>query len=366
MPARECRCVVQIGGHMFSADPGMFVLPFARGIAQLVQEGTEVVVVMSDLLSVGRQRATGPLGRPGVDHRVLGAFAQTTLLCELLEALEESGCSAAHLSLSRADVAQQKSFDVLRDMTNELLRYKTLPILSENPLTTCAGNDGQHNRIDHLSGLCAVAFQAKLLVALGGCDGIQVKEGQDEGGRSSYRRVETIPDVDEFRTDAKNGGLAVKLAKEDHAILDVARIVNRFAIDVLYCKYTHSQRIVDCVLGNDSLGTRFIAGERKGKLRKAWLELAAITKGELYVSTLLAESLRARMPTSILLIGIESVIGNFGVNDIVVIKDVTGSVLGRGQVRMSSDQILHRMANRDDVADFACEVVHCDYLTIVQ
>jgi glutamate 5-kinase len=67
---------------------------------------------------------------------------------------------------------------------------------------------------------------------------------------------------------------------------------------------------------------------------------------------------------SIGIIGVENVIGSFKKSDVVTVKDVSGNVLGRGEVRFSSEQIaekIDRRKNGEDVELFGSEVIHCDY-----
>jgi glutamate 5-kinase len=124
------------------------------------------------------------------------------------------------------------------------------------------------------------------------------------------------------------------------------------------------------VAAGERVGTLFLAGQRLAS-RKHWLAFTMRTRGELVIDEGAALAVVQR-GKSLLPAGIQEVRGKFGMGDPVAVIDARGSVLARGLVAYSSDEIrrIAKLPAREirPVLGYSNgdEVIHRDDLVLVQ
>ena len=207
-----------------------------------------------------------------------------------------------------------------------------------------------------------MAFQADKLVILSNIDGLFAK-APVVGSPQLVREVDDLDSILGTLCDEKD-----EVEKERiRSRIEAARMVTSFGIEMHIMNGTKERILINSFIEGIANGTVFRSHGVKLKQRKGWVALAAQSKGVIVVSTFLAEAINTRKPVSILLIGVEKVTGNFNKNDVVTVKDTDGKVLGRGEVRYSSDELIklvQKRINGEKMEFFGSEVIHCDYFVI--
>ncbi|MBI3894347.1 MAG: hypothetical protein HY313_00300 [Acidobacteria bacterium] len=173
----------------------------------------------------------------------------------------------------------------------------------------------------------------------------------------NYCRLGTISDMDSIVV-SKSAGIVAKF--------NAARLLSGFGIEMVVG--TGNAENESPFMENEGTVTRVKPrGQRLGQM-KSWIALAAASKGELEVSTFLADNLRNGRAVSILVIGVENVRGLFSEGDVVTVIDAGGSILGRGRCRISSarlSKLVGALGNSDISINSRTEIViRCDYFAL--
>jgi glutamate 5-kinase len=284
-----------------------------------------------------------------VRHRILASLGHALLLREFVDRFGQLGTNAACLFLTRHDLAEQGSYENVRSVILGLLGLGIVPIIGQNLAVSAHSEDVSGD--ERFACVLATAMQARRLVFL------TLQEVVAE--ETLRRKVDTngkeiaLPDM---------GSPEFTKARSQ---LDAAKLVTRLGLELSIIDGRQPQVLTDLLVSTDKQVGVFLPAERSQlRGRKNWLALAAQSRGEITVSTFLAESLLARRPASILLIGVEAVTGTFVRNEVVTVRDLQGHILGRGQVRLSAEELERGIRNRERASAsdlFGTEVIHCDY-----
>jgi glutamate 5-kinase len=157
------------------------------------------------------------------------------------------------------------------------------------------------------------------------------------------------------------GGMTTKL--------EAAQAAARCGASTVVCNGLAKDVLLRVAAG-EAVGTLFLSGQRLAS-RKHWLAFTMRTRGELVIDDGAARAVVQR-GKSLLPAGIEEVRGKFGIGDPVAVVDAKGSLLARGLVAYSSDEI-RRIAKRTareirPVLGYSNgdEVIHRDNLVLAQ
>lgn len=262
------------------------------------------------------------------------------------------GLAVVPVYITRADWADQKRYEGIRNYVRTITGTKAIPLIFENEVfSDDLGEDEDH---DQLACLTAVALQADAVYFVCRAHELEEKEsGVDFAKMGVVSDFDSVPQP----TNANARGK-----------IEASKLLSAFGIASSIISTERSQAIVVMPGVNDSGATSFVPrGRRLGQM-KGWIGLAAASKGTIEVSTFLAENLRAGRAVSILAIGIEKVDGDFVEGEIVSIIDSQGLVLGRGRTKISSVQLAGLVGGlRNSSVPCAANskvVVHYDYFVV--
>ena len=369
------RIAIKIGSRVLTREDGgpddEAVTRLVDDIVRVKSSGNEVLLITSGAVAWGRAGSglandfsvvEVRSGRRGTQRRllreqILASVGQPLLIARYTECFAKLGVRVSQILVTREDLASQQRYESVRAVTLNLLAHGIVPIFNENDVLSSEEIDFSDN--DQLACILATALQADQLAILTDVDGI-LDKAPGTPGATLLRVVDNVDTLhiaaDTTMNPLGKGGIRSKL--------EAARLVTSFGIQLSVVNGAHPEVLSKLFLHNQQVGTRFLARGEKLKQRKSWVALAALSRGEIVVSTFLAESLAAHRTASILVIGVESLSGQFRQNDVVTVKDMSGRTLGRGEVRMSSDALQERIDKRrrgQDVELFGSEVIHCDY-----
>jgi len=370
------RFIIKIEASNIESDEKSFwdkLVPIVKDIVELKASGNELIVVTSDGHFVGKKQDNFQGDFEVEDHRygiwrdrrllrekICSVIGQPLLISRYVEIFGRYNHLVAQILLTRADLADQSRYESIRVMTINLLKHGIIPVFSENDVLL-AGRFGFGDS-DQLACMLAMAFQADKLVILSNIDGLFAK-APVVGSPQLVREVDDLDSILGTLCDEKD-----EVEKERiRSRIEAARMVTSFGIEMHIMNGTKERILINSFIEGIANGTVFRSHGVKLKQRKGWVALAAQSKGVIVVSTFLAEAINTRKPVSILLIGVEKVTGNFNKNDVVTVKDTDGKVLGRGEVRYSSDELIklvQKRINGEKMEFFGSEVIHCDYFVI--
>lgn len=327
------RAVVKIGSSSLTRFDGHLdetaLRIIADEVAGLLRRGWDVVLVSSGAIAA----ALGPLGlesRPSevATQQAAASVGQSLLATAWSGAFGAHGRISGQILLNEADVIRSDTYQNVRTALEANLAMGVIPIINENDAT--ATQEIRFGDNDRLAALVAQLLGADLLVLLTDVDGLYTKNPREPD-------AERISVVDDFAAlvDVKigsvgskvgTGGMVTKLAAAHHAATTGTATV-----------LTASENFAQAVNGED-VGTFFPAQEGRRNSRLVWLRYATRGAGTLTIDAGAAEALRKKR-RSLLAVGITRVEGAFGAGVPVDIADPEGTVLARGLVAYSSEDL---------------------------
>jgi glutamate 5-kinase len=359
---RAKRVVIKIGSRLLAPGGELdrkFIGALAKGTAELVRGGREVLIVSSGSIAAGLK----PLGlsrRPG-DLPLLQAAAavgQGMLMHAYQIAFGRRDLVAAQILITRDGLEDRQRYLNARNTVLALLKKKAVPVINEND--TVSVDEIRFGDNDTLSALVASFSGADLLIMLTDVAGLL-----DENG-NVVPRVEKVDAavralVDSSKTVEGVGGMSTKL--------DAALIGQKGGFHTIVAPGREND-VLARVLDGEELGTWFVAGEERPAARKQWLAFSQKSEGKIVIDDgavkALVESKKSLLPS-----GIVRAEGRFRAGAGVAITTKRGREVARGISNYSATDIekikgkkTSELAAVVGKAHFD-EVVHRDNLTVV-
>ena len=258
--------------------------------------------------------------------------------------------------LTRRDTADRRAYLHARDTFDRLLELGVVPIVNEND--TISVEQIRFGDNDTLAALVACLVEADLMVILSDIEGLYDANPHHHPDANLIGRVEAIgPEImavaGEAGTTVGSGGMITKIK--------AARVLMVAGIPLVVCDGHRAEAIVDAAAGED-VGTLFVAAKKPHEItpKKLWIALGDSVHGTVVVDEGARDALVMR-GKSLLSVGIRSVEGDFGLDDIVDVADETGHVFARGRAAAASDLLkLACGRSREEVASNAILAVLAD------
>ncbi len=349
------RLIVKLGTssilHKDGRVQGEVLLPLARQIASLREQGVQVVLVSSGAVGMGRRTRSGARIEPKqlAAKQALAALGQVELMNMWRDLFELLGIDVAQVLLTRQELSRRERYLNARNTLTTLLNAGILPVVNEND--SVATDEIRFGDNDILSALVSSLVEADLVINLTRAEGLL-----DLSQSSEHPVViSEVSSVDEQLygmvapelSEGGTGGMASKL----HAAKEAAR----FGAAMVIASSEQDNVLLDILAGTE-VGTLFWPAEHPLRGRKRWLASSTLVSGALLVDRG-AERALSQKGSSLLGVGIAEVEGNFGIGDVVTIKDLDGEELGRGLCERSSTELNLESGNLEGIV-----VVHRDNL----
>lgn len=363
--ASSRRLVVKIGSALL-VDKARGTLrrewlrALADDIAKLRGNGTEVLIVSSGAIALGR----GPLGlKAGAlmleDQQAAAATGQIRLAHAYQEELARHDITVAQILLTASDTEQRRRYLNARNTVERLLTRGAVPVINEND--SVATEEIRFGENDGLAARVAAMIGADCLVLLSDVDGLYTADPGEDG-------AEFIPEVARIdkrveqmaggsRTNVGSGGMVTKLA--------AAKIAMRGGCAMAIADGRELHPLTRLLEGGRC--TWFAAQGTPDGARKRWIAGSLKPAGAIRIDAGAAAALRSGK--SLLPAGVIAVEGRFQRGDAVVVRDSDGAEVARGLVAYSADDAArikghrskeiaailgydgrHEMIHRDDLA----------------
>ena len=331
------RIVVKVGSSILTADgavrPRVFT-ELIRQVAELADEGRQVIVVSSGAIAMGSHRlGWDHPGRSIPEKQAAAAVGQIALMERYRIGFARRGRQVAQVLVTRAGLENRERFLNARHTLMTLLRLGVVPIVNENDTTST--EEIRFGDNDNLSATVVNLVAAELLVLLTDVDGLY-REPPEEG-RPAPPRYDVVAEIDAAVEAAARGsshafgrgGMVTKL--------EAARTAARSGAATVVAN-GRRRGVLLRVAAGDPEGTLFLPGAMRLASRKHWLAFTARTRGALRIDAGAAMALRER-GRSLLPAGITGVEGEFGIGDAVACVDPAGREVARGLVAYSAQEV---------------------------
>ena len=326
------RIVVKVGSSLIIGEGGHvrknWLATLAADIAALKKNGSEVIVVTSGAVALGRSAMGYGLRALELEEKqAAAACGQAPLLAAWSEAFGSS-MSPALVLLTADDSTDRRRYLNARNTLDTLLaQSNVIPLINEND--TVATAEIRFGDNDRLSARVAQMAGADLLVLLSDIDGLYSADPRKNAQAEFIAEVASItPEIEAFAggagSDVGSGGMITKIAAAKIAVgagcsMVIARGLDHHPLNRLFEGGKH---------------TRFTASLSPLSARKNWIAGDMHPAGAVVVDDGAAKALG--QGKSLLPAGVTATRGSFQRGDTVAIIDVQGRVLGKGLIAYDS------------------------------
>ena len=235
--------------------------------------------------------------------------------------------------LTRRDTADRTAYLHARDTLERLLSLGIVPIVNEND--TVSVEQIRFGDNDTLGALVACLIHADLNIILSDVEGLYSANPTKDETAHLVKRVEFI----DQNILASAGGAGSKVGSGGMITkIKAARILGVAGIPLVICSGRRKDVVVDAAAGRE-VGTLFPSARKPHEItpRKLWIALGDAARGSITVDEGAKQALQKR-GSSLLVVGVAAVSGDFSEGDIVDICDTSGYLFARGRVSASRDE----------------------------
>ncbi len=330
------RLVIKIGSALLADDDGNlqteWIDALAADAAELQRAGTEILIVSSGAIAVGRRilgLARGPRNRALrlEESQAAAATGQVRLAHAWQGALARYGVLVAQILLTIEDTENRRRYLNARSTIATLLKLGVIPVINEND--TVATEEIRFGDNDRLAARVAQMVSADTCVILSDIDGLYTADPAHDTGATHIAEVHAItPEIEAMAGATSNedgsGGMVTKI--------EAARIALQAG-----CRLAIGDGRIGRPLKAFAAGatcTWFVPQGEPQTARKRWIAASLNPNGTIVVDAGAAKALAAGK--SLLPAGMIRVEGTFERGDPVIVRDDSGLEVARGLSAYSS------------------------------
>ncbi len=362
------RVVVKIGSVLLVEEATgtihrSWLHALADDIAGLVRQGSEVILVSSGAIAVGRRHLGLTRGTLKLEEKqAAAATGQIRLAHAYQEALARHDLTVAQILLTLADTEERRRHLNARSTLTALLRLGAVPVINEND--TVATSEIRFGDNDRLAARVAAMIDADVLVLLSDIDGLYTADPRRDPGAVLVPEVpEITAGIDAMAGAAapgySSGGMVTKLAAARIAVgagcrmaIADGRVHNPLA-----------------ALADGGRATWFRSQIEPRTARKRYIAGSLKPLGSLTLDEGALKALRAGK--SLLPAGVTAVEGGFERGDAVTLRGADGREIARGLIAYSDRDarriIGHKSREIESILGYIGreELVHRDDLALI-
>jgi glutamate 5-kinase len=342
------RIVVKVGSSLVT-DEGRGLDAEAIGLwckqlAQLVQDGREVIMVSSGAIAEGMKRL-GWNTRPKAIHELQAAAAVGQMgLVQVYESkLRENGIGSAQVLLTHADLADRERYLNARSTLLTLLQLGVVPVINEND--TVVNDEIKFGDNDTLGALVANLVEADVLIILTDQKGLFTADPRKDANATLVHEAQ----AGDPTLEAMAGGAGSSIGKGGMLtkILAAKRAAGSGASTVI--AWGREPDALLRLTRGEAIGTLLIAQTPKNHARKQWMADHLQMRGSVLIDAGAVIKVRDE-DKSLLPIGMTAVQGEFSRGDVIAVRDADGLEIARGLSNYSSAEA--RLICRKSSAEF--------------
>lgn len=352
------RIAVKIGSNVLTRKDGTLdvtrMSALVDQVAELHKKGVEIVLISSGAVASGRSEIKPDRKLDSVSARQLySAVGQAKLINRYYELFRDHSVSCGQILTTKESFGTRMHYLNQKHCMEVMLDSGVIPIVNEND--TISVTELMFTDNDELSGLIAAMMGMDALIILSNIDGIYNGNPADPASSVIREISGGRQDLSEFVQTGKSqfgrGGMLTKC--------NIAQKVADEGITVIIAN-GKKDNILPYLLqkGSDMVCTRFIPSSKPVSNIKKWIAHSeGFAKGEIHVNEGAREALLQPQATSVLLVGVTRIEGDFEKDDIVKIFDEKGKQIGVGCAGYESNEARQRIGERAKKP-----LVHYDYL----
>ena len=354
------RIAVKIGSNVLTRKDGTLDITrmsaLVDQVAELHHAGMEIVLISSGAVASGRSEVKVGKKLDSVSARQLySAVGQAKLINRYYELFREHGLKCGQVLTTKENFGSRTHYLNQKHCMEVMLEHGVIPIVNEND--TISVTELMFTDNDELSGLIATMMGMDALIILSNIDGIYNGNPADPASR-------VIPVVERGKTDLASYVQTGRSSFGRGGMLTKCHIAQKVAdegILVVIANGKRSNILVDLLKDPETIPcTRFLPAVKPVSSVKKWIAHSeGFAKGEIHINKGAEEALLAPKATSLLLVGVTQVGGDFEKDDIVRIVNEEGKLLGVGCAGYGSEEARALIGSRD-----LKPLVHYDYLYI--
>jgi len=349
------RVIVKVGSNVFTQKDG---LPDLKRIGNLVEQiteikkrGIEVILVSSGAVASGRSLiSVSEKFDPIAARQLLASIGQVKLINTYSQLFEQFNILCSQVLVTKEDFRDRLHYLNMKNCLEILLQHQVIPVVNENDVVSVTELMFTDN--DELAGLIASMLNAQALIVLTNVDGIY--NGNPNSADASI--IEEVSgstiDFSSFVSSGKSqfgrGGMITKST--------MAQKVAQLGIAVHIANGTKDNILID-VLENKVAHTHF-SPNKTASGKKKWIAHSGnFATGIVRVNDGAKTALTSANASSLLPVGVLSVLSEFKKGDIIKIIDENDKHIGLGIAEYGSDKASEMIGRKNQKP-----LIHYDYL----
>ncbi|PAW94544.1 glutamate 5-kinase [Mucilaginibacter sp. MD40] len=349
------RIIVKIGSNVITQADGLpdhaRLAHLVDQIAEIKKQGIEVILVSSGAVASGRSMIKITEKADAVAARqLLASVGQVKLINTYSALFERHQIICSQVLVTKEDFRDRTHYLNMRNCMEILLQHQVIPIINENDVVSVTELMFTDN--DELAGLIASMLNAQALIVLTNVNGI-------------YNGDPKLPGVSVI-TEVKNGNLNfasfVSAGKSQFGRggmitkSTIAQKVAKLGIAVHIANGTHNNILTD-VLENKVEHTRFVPAKLASGKKKWIAHSGTMAKGIVQINDGAKQALTGTRATSLLPVGITSVLEEFKKGEIIKIIDQDMQPIGWGLAEYGAEKARETAGQKNQRP-----LVHYNYL----
>lgn len=362
------RIVVKVGTSTITYPTGKMNLSrlesLVRELADLANQGREIVLVSSGAIAVGRDRMNRKKSASIPERQAMAAVGQGILMHVYETLFASYGQVAGQVLLTKENSARHNQYANSRNALIEMLALNIVPVINENDAVSV--DELKIGDNDNLSATVASLIDADLLILLSDVDGVYTANPQTHPEAELLSEIDEItPEVEQMAggvlSDVGTGGM--------HTKIEAAKIARSAGVHMVIASGDALGTIRSILEGKET-GTFFPAKEAHLRVRKSWLAFGRHIDGDLMVDDGCAKAMQEN-GSSLLPAGLLSVEGEFKEKSTVRVLDSSGREIARGITNYDSETLRRIAGHRSDEISMLLpaaqkkEVIHRDNMVLM-
>lgn len=350
--------VVKVGTNVLTRPDGLLdhtsISHLVDQIAALKKEGIQVILVSSGAVGAGKSLMPANIGLSKVVQRqVFSAVGQVRLMETYRQLFYNYKLFCAQLLVTKEDFRDRTHYLNMKQCFQALLRDDIIPIVNENDVVAISELMFTDN--DELAGLVASMINADALVILSSVDGLLNGPPDDPNSQvianidPNEKKWQNF--IQPSRSSFGRGGMSTKYR--------IAQKAAKVGI-ATYIANGRRHHILTDILANDYIGTRFNPKPVVSNLKK-WIAYNELErKGQVQINEGAEEAICSiNKVSSLLLVGVIAVEGDFQKGDLVVIINEKEEQIGLGIAQYSATAAKQHLGQKRKKP-----LIHYDYMYV--
>ncbi len=349
--------VVKIGTNVLTDEDGYLnsdqLYHLVEQIAELKKEGTDVILISSGAFAAGKNVLQTHANHDPISRRQLwSSLGQVTLINTYDKYFKQHNLLCSQILVTKSDFRDRQHYLNMQNCISVLLKENVIPIINENDATSITELMFTDN--DELAGLIASMMDFEALMILSNIDGLYTGNPADSQSKIIPRvdsKTESMRNyISPQRSNFGRGGMITKA--------NFAKKTANSGVTVYIANGLRKNIITDILHDDTKIpNTKFVAGKRKSNVKKWIAHSAGFEKGTVYINQGAKQALQSSHATSLLLVGIIKIQGDFKKGDIIQIKEENGSFVGLGRSQYDASVAMQNIGREN------CKpLIHYDYL----